>query len=430
MSKEKAFYDAAKRHLGKTTGLTRQDILAVGALAKMRVPRIAWKNKPARNVFSLEHMKHGAFDEKTVVGDSNILQILDLKKDEKSGWITFADGKLTIVERGPRGQFQSPSAETLNKILMQQVEKYNPHEGPKQPKKSAKELFEDLADLTQMVAKGTGRSLVAYGGSGVGKSWTVIHKLEALGLKKNKDFFVISGKITTASLYQTLFMHRKNTLIVFDDCDSAFDSDDSAQLLKAALDSYDKRTITWLSTRTINVGFWDTDKREKLEEKIDKLLRGYTTGADAVSEDDEYDDEDDNGGDDDDTNPIREDDDEDPEEKHLKKLRKLKYPSEFDFESRVIFISNLTDFDSAILSRSFKINMTLDTEQIFDRIESMIAEIGDKNVPVKMKKEVLAALREKAALGQLVEPNMRTFVAACQMVADKVENWERKLQYT
>ena len=56
---------------------------------------------------------------------------------------------------------------------------------------------------------------------------------------------VVKGYATPKALYGTLWEHRDKT-IIFDDCDSVLKDAVSLNLLKGALDSYDKRTISWL----------------------------------------------------------------------------------------------------------------------------------------------------------------------------------------
>jgi hypothetical protein len=47
-------------------------------------------------------------------------------------------------------------------------------------------------------------------------------------------------------LYNTLYDHN-GKLIIFDDCDSVLEDKTSLNILKSALDSYDKRTISWMA---------------------------------------------------------------------------------------------------------------------------------------------------------------------------------------
>jgi hypothetical protein len=59
-----------------------------------------------------------------------------------------------------------------------------------------------------------------------------------------KSFIVIKGYSTPKGLYRTLY-ENKNSIIVFDDCDSVLKDPVSLNLLKGALDSYSKRIISW-----------------------------------------------------------------------------------------------------------------------------------------------------------------------------------------
>jgi hypothetical protein len=58
------------------------------------------------------------------------------------------------------------------------------------------------------------------------------------------SFIVIKGYSTPKGLYRTLYENR-NSVIVFDDCDSVLKDPVSLNLLKGALDSYSKRIISW-----------------------------------------------------------------------------------------------------------------------------------------------------------------------------------------
>lgn len=249
-------------------------------------------------------------------------------------------------------------------------------------------LFGILRNLVQVVARGARNSLVVYGGPGTGKTFTVEQTLRDEGLAENQDWFGVSGKITTASLYQKLFMHRKGEILVFDDTDDVWKNDDAANILKAALDSYDKRKISWYSTRTVNVGKMSEEDREVMNDEIDIKLA---------------------------TDPGS----------------NIKFPSEFDFEGKIIFISNLKydDFDSAVLSRAAKIDMTLTDEQMFIRMKSILEHLGDKSVPLDAKEEILEFLMQQTASNLMRSPTMRTYVAAEDLYRSGIPNWKELLEY-
>lgn len=85
-------------------------------------------------------------------------------------------------------------------------------------------LFSNMKSLVKVVCRRNRNSLVITGGAGVGKSFTVFEAIAEEGLVKGQDWFLVKGKITTASLYQMLYMHRNGKLLVFDDTDSVVGS--------------------------------------------------------------------------------------------------------------------------------------------------------------------------------------------------------------
>jgi len=116
--------------------------------------------------------------------------------------------------------------------------------------------FEFTEQLVTMVATGQTASAIITGEGGLGKSYTVTKALKAAGLKDISDllpgtvvaqrtaFRVVKGFSTAKGLYRMLF-ENKNSVIVLDDCDSVLKDPDALNLLKGALDSYDKRIISW-----------------------------------------------------------------------------------------------------------------------------------------------------------------------------------------
>ena len=100
-------------------------------------------------------------------------------------------------------------------------------------------------DLTSMVVNGVTPSLVVLGEGGLGKSYSVTKTIEANDLESDEYVF-FKGYSTARGLYNTLY-DNNGKLIVFDDCDSVLDDKVAVNILKSALDSYDKRTISWMS---------------------------------------------------------------------------------------------------------------------------------------------------------------------------------------
>lgn len=121
------------------------------------------------------------------------------------------------------------------------------------------ERFEFVGDMVTMLANNEQASVIVTGPGGLGKTFNVINALKKNGLEDvslldgfdvgeilstRKSFVVVKGYSTPKGLYRTLYEFRKG-VIVFDDCDSVLKDPVSLNLLKAALDSYDKRIISW-----------------------------------------------------------------------------------------------------------------------------------------------------------------------------------------
>lgn len=110
-----------------------------------------------------------------------------------------------------------------------------------------------LTAYIDMVIKGDSNSLIVCGEPGTGKTRTVLKRMWANNIKPGKEFVKLSGKNTPAGLYTTLYQYN-DKIIVFDDCDSVFKDKDGINLLKAALDTYDVRTISYKSSKGIKAG--------------------------------------------------------------------------------------------------------------------------------------------------------------------------------
>jgi hypothetical protein len=111
-------------------------------------------------------------------------------------------------------------------------------------KSGIQSLFESMHDVVVMVAKGHTASAIISGPGGLGKTHTVTETLDEIGLRKDFDYQLVKGYTSARGLYEKLY-YNNDKLTVFDDCDSALKDRISASLLKAALDSYSIREISW-----------------------------------------------------------------------------------------------------------------------------------------------------------------------------------------
>lgn len=219
-------------------------------------------------------------------------------------------------------------------------------------------MFDNLTRLTKMVARGVQPSLLVTGGAGLGKTFLVKQTLQSCGLRESYEFVHYKGRSTAAGMFITLFQNS-NKIVVFDDCDSIFKDADAVNMLKAALDSYDTRRISYITSKPLK---------------------------------DEHGD------------PI---------------------PATFEFTGKVIFISNISQsaLDEAIKSRSFVADIALTTQQMFERIESLMQKM-EPSIPLPAKQQAFALMQKLDSKFEGVQINLRSFIKAARICAMGFEDPE------
>lgn len=114
--------------------------------------------------------------------------------------------------------------------------------------------FDVIERMVNEVAASNCPSLIISGPAGVGKTFTVIKALKnyassiapLMGIDVNYD--ILSGTMTAINLYKKLYANRhKGSVLILDDMDSVFSNEASLNLLKAALDLNDGKSIGYFS---------------------------------------------------------------------------------------------------------------------------------------------------------------------------------------
>ena len=105
--------------------------------------------------------------------------------------------------------------------------------------------------MTKAVKSGDVRAMIVSGPPGVGKSFGVETQLQKADLfntlaERKPKFEVVKGAMSSIGLYAKLYeFAEKGNVVVFDDCDSILMEDLSLNILKGALDSSERRWISW-----------------------------------------------------------------------------------------------------------------------------------------------------------------------------------------
>ena len=219
-------------------------------------------------------------------------------------------------------------------------------------------MFGNLTKLTKMVGRGIQPSLVITGMAGTGKTHLVKETLKSMGLRESYEFVHFKGRATAAGLFITLYQNS-DKVVVLDDCDSVFKDDDAVNILKAALDSYDTRKISYISSRPLK---------------------------------DEY------------GEPL---------------------PAHFEFTGRIIFISNIEQsrLDAAIRSRSFVSDISMNTTQMFKRMEQLMPTM-ERSIPLAAKQQALDIMKKLDEKFNGIDINLRSFIKAARICAMGFEDPE------
>jgi hypothetical protein len=209
--------------------------------------------------------------------------------------------------------------------------------------------------------------LIVTGPGGLGKTHTVRAALERAGLQDasgfdsevpERSFKVIKGYSTAKGLYRELFWN-KDSVIVFDDTDSILKDPVALNLLKGALDSYDKRIISW--------------------------------------------------------NADMKDDD---------------LPRSFQFNGRVIFISNLkrAQMDSALKTRAYVVDLAMNLQQKIDRMTALTNSVEFMpQFDIAHKRDALKLIQDIGARAK--EVSLRSLQAVTRIRAAG-GNWRALAEYT
>lgn len=109
-----------------------------------------------------------------------------------------------------------------------------------------KKTYRSIEIMVNSIARGISPSLIISGHAGVGKSYTVKHVLDNMGV----DYTFAKGYCKATGLFRLLYENRNpGQVVVIDDNDNIFQDEVALNILKAALELNKSRTIGWLSEK-------------------------------------------------------------------------------------------------------------------------------------------------------------------------------------
>lgn len=233
-----------------------------------------------------------------------------------------------------------------------------------------KERFDVLETMTRAAVQGKAPAVVVSGPPGLGKSFSIERILKNFDPEQHHTTFV-KGYVRPTGLFRTLWNYRhKGCVIVFDDADSVFGDETSLNLLKAATDSADERTVSYMV---------ETKLKDEEEETIPK---SFTFEATII------------------------------------------FITNYDFDALIEQGSKLAPHLQALISRSHYIDLMMKTKQDYVvRIKQVLAMgmLRDRGFDTYDEAEVLGFIEEH--IDSLRELSLRMVLKVASLMNITPSNW-------
>jgi len=334
-------------------------------------------------------------------------------------------GEVMLIGRKAEGEyFVIPNMEQRLRALEKQLTQQVAGEPDQKPmEEQYEELEEAVTDIVEDNTKFS-KAMIVTGAGGLGKTHRIMQVVESSGLIAGEDFVVKKGRITDSALYR-VFIEQLDGLIILDDCDSVWKSENGANMLKNALDTNPVRQINIDSSRIVNTAAMKAEDREAYLEAASRVLRGEPAIGDLER-----------------FLPKMAQATDHSSEAYANYLGEAQAsimrtpPNQVDFRGRMIFISNLdvSELDAAVLTRVTHIHLSFKDEEILDFIESVAMHIEGKDMgsgtPLSKEQvnEVFAYVRARYESNGFKTPlNFRFFQKCFDYRRSKSPNWQARI---
>jgi len=443
------FIQMAKAKFGdRANALSMKDLREIAAENDVQVPNTIWNNYKINSfTWNLSGESAAASDadraglaqamgapieEPDQTLDPVYNDMVQLAKVKTAAKLA-SSGKLYLMGRKPNGAFFSikgfdQTLASLERMLSNQIAAAGGSD-----RKNMAEQYEEMNSKVELIASGESnfiKSLLITGAPSSGKTFNVMKTVKALGLAEGRDYVVKKGRITAMSMYRTL-IEQVDGMVIFDDCDSVVDDKNGVNMLKGALDTDPVRELSYDVRGTLNTAVMDYKERVEVVNAISRILRGKPTRDDVEKysyllkkkkKSEEMEDDDDFGP----MYDLNDNDDTDMTDIHeLQTYFSKHLPNKIDFRGRVIFISNMEEsqWDSAILTRAFTVNMNFTSQEMLDYIDEIKGGIKTPGLTDEQKQEVVDFIRQQFNTGKLKRQINFRLVQQCFDLR-LIDNWK------
>lgn len=299
------------------------------------------------------------------------------------------------------------------------------------------------------------KSLLVVGAPSSGKTFNIMDTISKAGLSEGDNYIVKKGKISARAMYRTL-IEQIDGLTIFDDCDSVMEDENGVNMLKGALDTDPIRQISYDVSGTLNTGAMKEEARVATVDAISRIFRGVPTEEDmnrfshmlkknkgaqqsaprakrtfrsvAAERGEDISDEAKNWNIDAEIDGTGGYEPEAGDLAELQQALERKLPNKIDYRGRIIFISNKKkeDWDSAILTRAFYVNMQFNSGEMLDFIEKIKKHLKAPNMTEDNKQEVIDWVRQLYITGKFkTDINFRIIQQAFDLFVTSPDDWKK-----
>lgn len=162
----------------------------------------------------------------------------------------LAEAKARMGRGRPPKDLQQKLIRARELLDQQRVKKLEESTNPRVIVEQVSSQFNILRVVGEQLVLGNLSGLCVSGAAGIGKTHTLDQEVFGPAQAAGKiKYRAIKGATTPVQLVKVLYEYRtRDSIVLMDDNDSIFEERDALNVLKAALDSYPVRRISWLSS--------------------------------------------------------------------------------------------------------------------------------------------------------------------------------------